>query len=69
MEGPYLKKWGAKHIFLFTVGGPDPKQCTLRIQSLIQGPSIFCSRYDKIGVYSQTCFKRPPSGSYESGHI
>ena len=24
MEGPYLRKWGAKHIFLYTVGDLTP---------------------------------------------
>ena len=43
-EGPYLRKWGAKHIFLYTLGEPDPKQCTLKISGPYSGPSIFPSR-------------------------
>ena len=37
MEGPYLRKWGAKHIYLYTVGVPYPKQCTLKISGPYSG--------------------------------
>ena len=37
MEGPYLRKLGAKHIFLYTVEVPDPKQCTMKIYGPCSG--------------------------------
>ena len=63
MEGPYLRKWGAKHIFLYTVGGPYPKQCTLKISGPYSGafdisePDVYL-RYNKIGVYMEGPYLR-----------
>ena len=63
MEGPYLRKWGAKRIFLYTVGGPDPKQCTLKISGPYSGafdisePDVYL-RYNKIGVYMEGPYLR-----------
>ena len=37
MEGQYLRKWGVKHIFLYTVRGPDPKQGTLQVSGPYSG--------------------------------
>ena len=63
MEGRYLRKWGAKHIFLYTVGGPYPKQCTLKISGPYSGafdisePYVYL-RYNKIGVYTEGPYLR-----------